>query len=302
MENAPVAYSHEIVLPSKKHPIMLYFHANGLGYVAHHWHRSLELCDYINTPCRLWHNEKVIDLPPDSLIIINSGDIHSLMPENRRDPKGVSLIFPYEFMSQYGIDIDCIRFTHTSDPAIDQQLRLAFHRLSDLWRTKSADPYYYLLCNAEIFNILHLLMNHYQDPNNTPDSRRHMDRCRELLSYMNQHYQEDISLQSVAEHLNLSVGYLCRFFKKYLGTTFKGHLTNLRLQQAQAAISSTDQTLLDIALDCGFPDYRTFVNAFRKKYQITPRQYKKSPTRFVPDFTQDYAPGQDESDACGMEM
>lgn len=286
------AYNHEIVLPSKKHPIMIYFHADGLGYVTHHWHRSLELCDYINTPCRLWNNGKIIDLPPDSLIIVNSGDIHSLMPENRKDPQGVSLIFPDEFMSQYGIDIDHIRFTYTSDPIVDQRLRQAFHRLSDLWYTKDTDPYYYLLCNAEIFNILHMVMTYYQDPSNTSYSHKHMERCRELLSYMSQHYQENITLQSMARHLNLSVGYLCRFFKKYLGTTFKAHLTNLRLQQALTAISSTDRTLLNIALDCGFPDYRTFVNAFRKKYQVSPRQYKKDPVRFRPDFTYDYIPDQ----------
>lgn len=302
MDRDQSVYNHEIVMPSKKHPIMLYFHADGLGYVAHHWHRSLELCNYINTPCRLWYDGETLDLPPDTLIIINSGDIHSLMPQNRRDPRGVSLIFPYEFMSQYGIDIDRIRFTYTSDPIIDRCLRQSFHRLSDLWETKEKDPYYYLLCNAEIFNILHLIMNYYQDPNNTPRSSRYIERSRELLTYMNQHYQENITLQSAAGYLNLSVGYLCRFFKKYLGTTFKDHLTNLRLQQALAAISSSDKTLLNIALDCGFPDYRTFVNAFRRKYQITPRQYKKCPTRFVPDFTQDYASGQDGSDACSVEL
>lgn len=293
MDNSRSVYSHEIVLPSQKHPIMLYFHATGLNYVSPHWHRSLELCDYISTPCRLWCDGRTQDLPPDTLIIINSGDIHSLMPLERRDPRGVSLIFPYEFMSQYGIDIDRIRFAYTSNPAVDRQLRQAFHRLSDLWETREADPYYHLLCNAEVFNILHLLMTHYQDPHNTPPSSRYVERSRELLTYMNQHYQENITLQSAAEYLNLSVGYLCRFLRKYLGTTFKEHLTNLRLQQALAAINTTDQTLLDIALDCGFPDYRTFVNAFRKKYQMTPRQYKKCPTRFLPDFSQGCAPRED---------
>ena len=293
MDDSRGVYNHEIVLPTKKHPIMLYFHADGLGYVAHHWHRSLEICDYINTPCRLWYGGRVMDLMPDTPIIINSGDIHSLTPQNHSDPRGVSLIFPYEFMSQYGIDIDRIRFAYTSNPAVDQRLRQSLHRLADLGERRGTDPYCHLLCNAEIFNVLHLLMTYYQDSHNTPLSNRHVERSRELLAYMNRHYQENITLQSAAEHLNLSVGYLCRFFRKYLGTTFKDHLTDLRLQRAQAAISATDQTLLDIALDCGFPDYRTFVSTFRRKFQMTPRQYKQCPVRFVPDITQDYASGED---------
>ena len=88
MDDSRGVYNHEIVLPTKKYPIMLYFHADGLGYVAHHWHRSLEICDYINTPCRLWYGGRVMDLMPDTPIIINSGDIHSLTPQNRSDPRG----------------------------------------------------------------------------------------------------------------------------------------------------------------------------------------------------------------------
>ena len=133
-----------------------------------------------------------MDLMPDTPIIINSGDIHSLTPQNHSDPRGVSLIFPYEFMSQYGIDIDRIRFAYTSNPAVDQRLRQSLHRLADLGERRGTDPYCHLLCNAEIFNVLHLLMTYYQDSHNTPLSNRHVERSRELLAYMNRHYQENI--------------------------------------------------------------------------------------------------------------
>ncbi len=274
MKQRDLSFYHEIVAPSKRHPIMVYHHATGLDYCAKHWHRSLEVCCYINTSLTLWENGVQHDLEPDALIIINSGDVHGMMPKPNEHPRGVSLIFPHSFMLQYEINIDHTRFTHTAGEEHDRELRQALHTLSDLWLTQKQDPYYYLLSNSEIFRVLYLLMSYYQiqDSEETP-LLYHMERCRQILSYIDVHYADPITLNSVANDMNLSVGYLSRYFQKYLGTTFKQHLTSVRLQHAVSELGKTDKTMLSLSLDCGFPDYRSFISAFRKWYKITPYQY-----------------------------
>lgn len=289
MDKDTIFYNHEVIFPSKNFPIMVYFHATGLDYVPNHWHRSLEIVDYINTTCRLWYNGVSLDLPPDSLVIINSGDVHAYLPENCKNPQGVSLIFPYDFMMQYGIDIDHIRFTHTAGDTIDARLRQSLHKFSDLWYRQDTDPYYHLLCAAEIFNILHLMMTYYQSKDNvSPFFLKHLERCHDLISYIDQHHQENISLESVATYFHLSVGYLCRFFKKNLGITFKQHLLDVRIRHAVSLIGSTDHTLLDISMECGFPDYRSFIDAFRKTYHVTPQQFRANPQNKLPAFIRNY--------------
>lgn len=268
---------HEIVFPNTRFPIMVYFHDIKYGYVTHHWHRSFEIADYISSPCRFWKNGVAYDVPKDTLMMVNSGDIHAYLPQNYRNPRGVSLIFPYQFMMEYGIDLDKVSFTYIDNPEINHQLLSSFHKIADLRLQRESDPYYYLLCSAEIFKILHLLVTYYQI--SKPDSMyslKYLERCQKLISFIELHYQESLSLELVAEYMNLSTGYLCRFFKKNLGTTFKQHLTGLRLQHATSKMEKAESSLLDISMDCGFPDYRSFVNSFRQIYGITPQEYRNN--------------------------
>lgn len=268
-------YYHEIVFPNTRFPIMIYFHDIKYGYVTHHWHRSFELADYISSPCRFWKNGVACDVPADTLLFVNSGDIHAYLPHNLKNPNGVSLIFPYDFMKEYGINLDHTYFDYIDNPKINNQLLSSLHAIADLRTQRESDPYYYILCSAEIFKILHLLVTYYRT--SKPDhivSLKYLERCQKLISYVEDHYHEPLSLESVSEYMGLAPGYLCRFFKKNLGMTFKQHLTGVRLQHATQKMEHDDRSLLYIAMSCGFPDYRSFVNSFRTTYEITPQEYR----------------------------
>lgn len=277
MDKENHSYYHEIVFPNTRFPIMVYFHDIKYGYVAYHWHRSFELADYISSPCRFWKNGTCMDVPEDTLLFVNSGDIHAYLPHNLRNPRGISLIFPYDFMMDYGINLDHVCFTHIDNPEINDQLISSLHAILEFRLQQEEDPYYYLLCSAEIFKILHLLVTYYQIPR--PDfsgSLKYLERCQKIISFIDAHYQEHLSLEYVAEYMGLDPSYLCRFFKKNLGNTFKQHLTGVRLQHATQEMENAERSLLDISMDCGFPDYRSFVNSFRNMYGINPQEYRNN--------------------------
>ncbi|MEA4914462.1 MAG: AraC family transcriptional regulator [Christensenella sp.] len=269
-------YYYEVVSRSKQFPIMVYFHArSGINYCAKHWHRSLELCCYMNSPVTVWNNGKTIEYPPDSLILFNYGDVHELIPRNLDNPLGVSLIFPYEFLIDYSIKPEEIRFLDSAGAHWDAELKRHMHSIVSISLSEQDDPFYYLRVNSEIFELLHLLMTNFRCQNAVAqESLRHLDRCKQILAYIDNNFSGQVTLESLANELGLSVGYLARYFSKYLGTTFKQHLTSVRLQRALIEVLRDDKTMLDIAIECGFPDYRSFVSAFRKWYRYTPYQYR----------------------------
>lgn len=281
----PDEYGYEVVTASAGYPIMVYFHATEVNYVASHWHDSLEVVNYRDSECLLSYNGINVDLPKDALIIINSGHIHSLLPKASYD-RGISLIFPSEFLSQYGIDISKNVFHYTAGEEIDSLLRECLHRFGEYYETREEDPYYSLRCSSEIFNVLHILMTHYQDrQTKITELPRHEKLCQQIIRYISQHYKEPLTLPFVAETFSLSEGYVCRLFRKYLGYTFKEHLTDIRLQSSISQILHTDKTLLSIAMDCGFPDYRSFVKSFQRMYGVKPQEYRENPVKFVPRFS-----------------
>jgi AraC-type DNA-binding domain-containing proteins len=269
-------YYYENVSHSERYPILVYYHArNGVDYCAKHWHRSLELCCYINTPITVWLNGVSKKYAADDLVIINYGDVHEMLPEPNEKPRGVSLIFPYEFLMDYSIKLEDVRFIESAGEFWDGELRSSLHKIVDLSFLEEEDPYYYLLVNSEIFRLLHILVTHYCVKDvNILESLHHLNRCKQILAYIDDNFNRNLSLDTLADELGLSAGYLARYFVKYLGTTFKQHLTSVRLQNSLTEVIRNDKTMLDIAMENGFPDYRSFIKAFRKWYKVTPYQYR----------------------------
>lgn len=269
-------YFYEVVARSKQFPIMVYFHArSGINYCAKHWHRSIELCCFMSSPVTVWNNGRTIEYPADSLILFNYGDVHELMPRNLDNPLGVSLIFPYEFLIDYSIKPEEIRFLDSAGEYWDAELKRHLHSIVDLSFSELDDPYYFLRVNSEIFQVLHILVAQYGSKETVAqESLRHLNRCKQILAYIDDNFSSTVTLELLADELGLSVGYLARYFSKYLGTTFKHHLTSVRLQHALIEVLRDDKTMLDIAIECGFPDYRSFISAFRKWYRYTPYQYR----------------------------
>ena len=60
---------------------------------------------------------------------------------------------------------------------------------------------------------------------------------------------------------------------------------DIRLQTSMTQIRHTDKTLLSIAMDCGFPDYRSFVRSFQRLYGVKPQEYRDNPGLFIPRFS-----------------
>lgn len=97
-----------------------------------------------------------------------------------------------------------------------------------------------------------------------------------ILSYMNRHYHEPISLDSLAEALHLTPQYISKIIKENIGKGFKEYLVELRLEHAKTLIKTTDKTLLSIGVECGFPNNKSFINYFKQEFGLTPSQYKKN--------------------------
>lgn len=97
----------------------------------------------------------------------------------------------------------------------------------------------------------------------------------EMLKFISENYDQNISINDVAKHCNYSADYIRHLFKKHTGKTYVNYLTDLRISQARLLLTSTDNNILQIAALVGFdnPDY--FTNVFKKKTGLSPREYRR---------------------------
>jgi AraC family transcriptional regulator len=101
-----------------------------------------------------------------------------------------------------------------------------------------------------------------------------LKRVLPVLAYAASHLDEDLSLGTLAGRVGLSAFHLHRVFSAAAGETPKQFTLRLRLGRAAAMLLTMRDSVLDIALSCGFQSHEAFCRAFRKHFGMTPSAYR----------------------------
>lgn len=95
------------------------------------------------------------------------------------------------------------------------------------------------------------------------------------LSYIEEHYREDINLEDIAKHVCVSKTYFSSIFKKETGKNFSLYLLDFRLEKACELLRQSEEKIYNIAYDVGFQSHNYFNNIFKERYGMTPKEYRK---------------------------
>jgi len=101
-----------------------------------------------------------------------------------------------------------------------------------------------------------------------------LKRVHPALAYVAKHLDDDVSLGALAAQAGLSAFHLHRVFSATAGETPKQFALRLRLGRAAVMLLGSKDSVLDIALSCGFQSHEAFTRAFRRRFGITPSGYR----------------------------
>lgn len=96
-----------------------------------------------------------------------------------------------------------------------------------------------------------------------------------IAGYVNEHYREPISLDTLARAVGVSRCHLSRVFSEKMGQSFPSYLSNIRLSYARALLADTELSVTEIAGEAGFGSQRSFYRCFRERFGITPLEYRQ---------------------------
>lgn len=102
-----------------------------------------------------------------------------------------------------------------------------------------------------------------------------LKQVQPVLAFAASHLDEDLSLAALAGQAGLSAFHLHRMFSTAAGETPKQFTLRLRLDRAAAMLLTTDDSVLDVALSCGFQSHEAFCRAFRRRFATTPSAYRE---------------------------
>lgn len=153
----------------------------------------------------------------------------------------------------------------------DSKLRELIAKLVLILKTEGKE--YRIHLEEGILQIALELLKYYTDDKRKgkKENRNHIER---IASYIGKHYQEPIMLSELAEYVHLNEQYLSRHFSNLMGITISEYITLQRLYHSLELLKYTNDNIMNIALQCGFANAKSYYKACRKHFDKTPSQYR----------------------------
>lgn len=108
------------------------------------------------------------------------------------------------------------------------------------------------------------------------DKKAEPDAVKKAKLFIQEHYNEDISVPDIARQVSLEAFYFSKLFKKSTGTAPHQYLSYIRIQYAKTLLAETTHTLSYIAEQCGYASDSHFIRAFKKDSSVTPTVFRRS--------------------------
>lgn len=257
----------------------------GRGYKDLHWHEELQFTYVIHGRLKIRIDGKDYVVNQGEAVFINRNLLH-ITTDLTEDGKYVSLNFPDKilgFFSGSRMEQDYV-FPYTRGytlPAIvigkeeKWQEEVLFYLIEIINMLQGTGMEYQI--SLKLCVLWQIFIKHMKEERVKP-TRSYIckqERIQKILTYIHEHYKEDIHLEDIAKAAAVSVGECCRCFQSMVRKTPNQYLKEYRLEKSKELLLGTELSITEIAYSVGFNDASYFIQCFRKKEGITPGDYGK---------------------------
>lgn len=272
---------HEIITHKTKLPVHFDIYNTNNHLVPSHWHAHLEVIYLLDGTMLIVRNDEKYTLQKHDLFIVNSSDIH--YTRSIGSAKILLLQIPYDILDQSITQYNTLHFKeYFTDDEINEipnYKKMIDHLLTMAKLYEEGLDGYPFLFSSNLYQFLHILYtncSNQQNPTEINNDFRHLERLREVIAYVEQHYREPISLKEAASLVALNTEYFCRIFKKYMGLSFLEYVNQVRLTHIHKDIVETTNSISEIQERHGFSNYKVFNRMFKEIYGCNPSKIRKS--------------------------
>lgn len=248
-----------------------------ISFLAH-WHKEIELIYIRSGSARVSITDHIFTAHEGDLVICDSGNIHysdSYDMDNSLD----FIIFDPSIISSLYKNSHFIHPLITKKQLEEYGLTATLNKLIKTVGKELAEkePYYQDIVKATLREFWYLLRRKIPKSNNELQSQNKRNNMlydlQQLMSYMDEHYADNITLEFAANQMNFSESHFSKVFKKLTGINFVTYLNLIRVEQAANQLQTTPNKITEIALNCGFNNIRTFNRVFKEVTGYTPTEF-----------------------------
>lgn len=267
-------------------------------YCEPHWHSAPELICILSGEFSVTVGHATSQATAGSMLYINPDEIHSLEAHAPNSQLLTIQFSPNLFDETHPApQIDYTSWAVSGKHSENQQIRSSVITLLE-----------HLVCAEPSFNriaLVYQLLGTLAVAGESQAEGQHVfirKKDQQLVKYgiefINQHFDDELNLATIAENAGVSYHHFSRIFKKISGFNFKEYLTMIRINKAKLLLKDTHIPITDISYSCGFSGHKQLIFAFNKYCRMTPTEFRK---RYLTTFNSTYA-AQIMTDFCCLPL
>ena len=228
-----------------------------------HLHRCYELIFVVEGEMEVIIEQNCFHLHPGHYLLILPNEIHSIVTKSQSRAK--ICIFSPDYVPTFQ---RMIENRSLKNPIFN----LSLEAKALISRTLFKDDVNLLSQKASLYLLLSEIM---AQTTLIKAEKKDTELLHTLLTYIQEHFTEAISLQAIAVKLGYSYHYLSKYFNASVKTSFTDFLNGTRISYGCHLLRTTEKNITEIAYLCGYENIRSFNRNFVKKTLCTPKEYRE---------------------------
>ncbi len=256
------------------------------GVMDLHWHGELEVDLLTEGAAQFQIDGKTFRLRKGDAVLVGPNVLHTARAEETGQKTAhVAVLFSPEFLAPADSDIyreeilphleeGGIRGSFLSEKIPWQREIIRLVRES-VFRYEHMRPGGRLEIHTNFCTIWQILTRELEQEKNKDVSFIMQERTRKMLDYIRTHYGEAITVEKLADAAQISRSECFRCFQRLVGQKPLAYINSYRLAQAARLLRTTDLSVCEVGIRCGFNYQSYFGKMFRRFYGQTPFDYRK---------------------------
>ncbi|MDY3250122.1 MAG: AraC family transcriptional regulator [Candidatus Choladocola sp.] len=261
------------------------------GAFIWHWHPEVELTLVLDGQISYQVNDRICQLAAGDGLFCNSNALHTGHMIDGSDCHYLSVTFHPRII--YGFEGSILQRNYVSPLLKNDRLDSIVFRPDITWHCQVMEcmnrirtlflsghsTAYEMLIQQQLSSIWLLIYQNTQNElipvrKNSAHSQD-TDRIRRILTFIQEHYMDKITLDDIAGQINICKSECCRFFKKYMQESLFDYLLYYRIEKSLPLLTENRLSITEIAEQTGFSNSGYFSRVFREQMNCTPSQYRK---------------------------
>lgn len=234
----------------------------------YHIHEAIELKYVHKGEITANCDGEIYNLRSGDFFIVFPNQVHQYYAEEKPDNVFYTIIVSAEFIGRY---YNIFAYSQPENPVCHPNNEYLIELIEFAYKIFTLETSKDVI-DGLLISIFGMLLPHYSY--SAPKAPQ--DRVSRIIAYCNEHYREEITTIKLSKELFISRSHISEIFNNKIGITFRDYINSLRIAEALSIINREHVPIAEAASRAGFSTIRTFNEAFKKKYNMTPTKYIKN--------------------------